>query len=149
MSKDVMDRVKGLVRTEESCVLATSRNDKPHCSLMVYTADARCREIYMVTRREGIKYGNFQQNPNVSLLMDTRDRGDTGPGATALTINGRVREIADSVESATVVGQLLDRHPHLADFMKDAGVTVFAVMLDSFLLLDGLTDACYGTFGDA
>ncbi len=149
MKKDVSDRMKALLKVKESCVLATSSNDKPHCSLMVYAVDAGCREVYMVTRREGTKYANLQQNPNVSLLMDTRDRGETGPEATALTVNGRFREIEAPQERAAVVQQLLERHAHLAEFMKDVRVAVFAVRLDSFLLLEGLTDAHFGTFGDA
>ncbi len=146
MSKDTLDCVKTLLREKESCVLATSRGDRPHCSLMVYGVDAHCREIYMVTRREGTKYANLKQNPDVSLLVDTRDQGETGPTVTALTIEGRFREIDDPMERTAVVRTLSERHPHLVDFMKDAETTVFGVRLDSFLLLQGLTDAHYGVF---
>jgi len=73
MSTDVVHRMKSLVLSKDSCVLATSARDKPYCSLMVYTADDQCREIYMVTYRKGTKYANLKENPNVSLLIDTRE----------------------------------------------------------------------------
>jgi nitroimidazol reductase NimA-like FMN-containing flavoprotein (pyridoxamine 5'-phosphate oxidase superfamily) len=148
MSKDILDRVKALLREKESCVLATSRDDRPHCSLMVYGVDTHCLEMYMVTRREGTKYANLKQNANVSLLVDTRDRGETGPTVTALTLEGRFREIDDPVELTAVVQKLSERHRHLVDFMKDAETAVFGVRLDSFLLLEGLTDAHYGVFAN-
>lgn len=145
MSKDVVHRMKALVQSKDSCVLATSAGDKPHCSLMVYVADEQCRKIYMVTYRKGTKYANLKENPNVSLLIDTRDehQGEDRPKAMALTVNGIFEEVREPSRKALVARQLLERHPHVADFINDAEAAVFAVKVTSFLLLDGFTDAHY------
>ena len=145
MSTDVVHRMKALVQSKGSCVLATSAGDKPHCSLMVYAADDQCREIYMVTYRKGTKYANLKENPNVSLLIDTREehQGEDRPKAMALTVNGIFHEVREPGRKAVVARQLLDRHPHIGDLVNHAEAAVFAVKVTSFLLLDGLTDAHY------
>ena len=150
MSKDMLDRMKSLVLSKDSCVLATSAGDKPHCSLMTYVADDQCREIYMVTHQKGTKYTNLKQNPNVSLLIDTREehRGENRFNALALTVNGTFTEIEDPKRKTAVGEQMVKRHPHLADFMNDAQAVVFSVKVDSFLLLDGLTDSHYRVLDD-
>ena len=143
MSTDVVDRMKALVQSKDSCVLATSAGDKPHCSLMVYAADDQCREIYMVTYRKGTKYANLKKNPNVSLLIDTREehQGAEVAKVMALTVNGMFEEVREPSRRAMVARQLLERHPHIADFINDREAVAFAVKVTSFLLLDGLTDA--------
>ncbi|MCG6881115.1 MAG: pyridoxamine 5'-phosphate oxidase family protein [Deltaproteobacteria bacterium] len=145
MSRDMLERISAFVKSKDSCVLATSTGDKPHCSLMVYVADDQCREIYMVTQQTGTKYANLKQNPNVSLLIDTREehQGKERPNALALTVNGRFEEIQDLARKAEITGVLLERHPHMADFVSDARITVFAVKVTSFLLMDGLTESHY------
>jgi nitroimidazol reductase NimA-like FMN-containing flavoprotein (pyridoxamine 5'-phosphate oxidase superfamily) len=150
MSNDMLDRMKALVLSKDSCVLATSAGDKPHCSLMVYVADDQCREIFMVTHRKGTKYANLKQNPNVSLLIDTREehQGENRPKALALTVNGTFTEIEDPRQITAVGEQLMNRHPHMADFMSDDQVAVFAVKVGSFLLLDGLTQSHFRTLDD-
>jgi len=145
MSTDVVHRMKALIQSKDSCVLATSARDEPHCSLMVYTADEQCREIYMVTYRKGTKYANLKENPNVSLLIDTREehQGEDRPKAMALTVNGMFEEVQEPGRRAVVARQLMERHPHIADLVNHAEAAVFAVKVTSFLLLDGLTDAHY------
>ena len=145
MSTDVVHRMKALIQSKGSCVLATSADDKPHCSLMVYAADDQCREIYMVTYRKGTKYANLKENPNVSLLIDTREehQGAEVAKAMALTVNGMFEEVQEPGRKAMVARQLLERHPHIAAFINDADAAVFAVKVTSFLLLDGLSDAHY------
>ncbi len=150
MTTDVLERMKNLVKSKNSCVLATSAGDKPHCSLMAYATDRQCREIYMVTHRKGTKYGNLKQNPNVSLLIDTREehQGENRPKAMALTVGGTFNEIETPDRKAEVTRQLLKHHPHMADFLTDDGAFVFAVKVTSFLLLDGLTDSHYMDFNE-
>jgi len=57
------------------CVLATSREGRPHCSLMAYFSDGNAEWIYMVTHRATTKYKNLLSNAQVSLLVDNRCEG--------------------------------------------------------------------------
>lgn len=139
----MLDKMKALLRSKDICVLATVSGSKPHCSLMAYTADDECREVYMVTNKQTSKYRNLTQNPLVSLLIDTRDE-DVGPRrseAKALTVEGRFQRIKDETKRNLIRDMLLERHPHLGTLAMHPESEVFSVKVISFLLLEGPTDA--------
>ena len=82
------DAAKILTETD-LCVLCTSKNDVPDASLMLYICDDQCTKLYMLTLRDTDKYRNILHNPNVSVLVDTRDAAGGGTArAKALTIHG-------------------------------------------------------------
>lgn len=140
----MVEKMKSIVREHDTCVLATATDNNPHCSLMSYVTNPECTAVYMVTRRDTKKYKNLGANPLVSLLIDTREGG--GPDRStikALTVAGNFRRVSDPAELLLVRGQLLERHPHLRDFLTDAGVEVFAIKIKSFQLLDGITEATF------
>ena len=141
----MLETIKRLVRERDICVLATVSGAMPHCSLMSYVNDADCREIYMVTHRDTTKYNNLEQNPLVSLLIDTRE-GHTGASrqeTLALTVDGLYRPITEEVQRTSVRAMLLERHPHLKVFLDQPDAVLLRIQITSFLLLDGLTDAYY------
>lgn len=139
----MMEEMKALVRQKDICVLATASQNKPHCSLMAYTTDDECREIYMVTNKLTKKYRNLTENPLVSLLIDTRDE-DTGSGrlkAKALTVEGAFEGIEDEARKDIIRNRLLERHPHLGTLALHPDAEVFSIKVLSFLLLRGPTDS--------
>jgi nitroimidazol reductase NimA-like FMN-containing flavoprotein (pyridoxamine 5'-phosphate oxidase superfamily) len=139
----MLERMKALAREKDICVLATISGTKPHCSLMAYATDDHCLEIYMVTHRRTTKYQNLLKNPNVSLLMDTREEhhGAGRSHGKALTVSGTFEPIADAEKREAVRARLLERHLHLREFMNDPDAEPLCIKVTSFLLLDGLTDA--------
>lgn len=139
----MLEEMKALVRQKDICVLATASENQPHCSLMAYTTDDACREIYMVTNKLTRKYKNLKENPFVSLLIDTRDE-DTGSGrlkAKALTVEGAFEGIEDEARKDTIRNRLLERHPHLRELALHPDAEVFSIKVMSFLLLSGPTDS--------
>jgi nitroimidazol reductase NimA-like FMN-containing flavoprotein (pyridoxamine 5'-phosphate oxidase superfamily) len=139
----MMEEMKALVRQKDICVLATVSQNKPHCSLMAYTTDDECREIYMVTNKLTKKYRNLTENPLVSLLIDTRDE-DTGSArlkAKALTVEGAFEGIEDEARKDIIRNRLLERHPHLGTLALHPDAEVFSIKVLSFLLLRGPTDS--------
>lgn len=143
----MLGRIKSLVREKDICVLATVSGDKPHCSLMAYVTDDDCREIYMVTHRESRKYENLMKNRSVSLLIDTREEhaGSRRPEAKALTVSGTFKKIDDKKKKLQVRSKLLDRHPHVKELLDHPDAEILCIRVESFLLLNGLTDAHYET----
>ncbi|MFC1856485.1 pyridoxamine 5'-phosphate oxidase family protein [Thermodesulfobacteriota bacterium] len=117
-----------------------SQNTAPHCSLMAYVADEKCREIYMATHSSTMKYQNLLHNPAVSLLIDSRE-STPRQQAQALTVSGIFQPIDDKNKKERVEAQLLRRHPHLKEFTKNPDTVLICIKVQSFLLLDGLTDA--------
>lgn len=69
----MLEGMKKLLKSKDTCVLATASGNEPHCSLMSYAVNDDCREIYMMTFRSTRKYENLLSNPVVSLLVDTRE----------------------------------------------------------------------------
>ena len=143
----MLEKMKALIKEKDICVLATTSADKPHCSLMVYVTDEDCREIYMVTYRQTRKYENLMKNPSVSLLIDTREEhlGSRRPNAKALTVSGSCGKIEDENKRNHVRSKLLRRHPHVEEILKHPDAEILCIRVESFLLLDGLTDAYYET----
>ncbi len=143
MAKEILDRMKSLVRTHDTCVLATVSEGRPHCSLMAYAVDDACRDIFMVTRRDTAKYRNLTTNPHVSLLIDTREEhtGDSRFKRKALTVTGGFCPIEDQEARRLARDSLIKSHSYMKDFVDHPDAEIFSVKASSFLLLDGLTDA--------
>lgn len=131
-----------LLRSHDLCVLATSRDDRPYCSLMAYAVDEQGIELYLATLRSTRKFAHLAANPAVSLMIDTR--GETvRPQVRALTVEGECRPITDRAEEEAVRARLLARHPHLRALLADGDCALLRVRLQGLLLLKGIEDARY------
>jgi nitroimidazol reductase NimA-like FMN-containing flavoprotein (pyridoxamine 5'-phosphate oxidase superfamily) len=136
----MLEKMKELVRKKNICVLATVSDHKPYCSLMAYITDALCKEIYMVTLRNTTKFKNLQRNPCVSLLIDTRETQPRSK-AQALTIDGVFIPIIDENKKQKIRGRILESFPHMKDFIHHTEAELIRIKINSFLLLDGLTES--------
>lgn len=140
--------MKALVKEKDICVLATASTDAvPYCSLMAYVCDDACRRIYMATHRSTKKYKNLQQNPAVSLLIDSRET-NSRQQIQALTVTGVYQPVDSEREKEQVKTRLLDRHPHLIDFMAHPHTVILSIKVQSFLLLNGITQSHFASLND-
>jgi nitroimidazol reductase NimA-like FMN-containing flavoprotein (pyridoxamine 5'-phosphate oxidase superfamily) len=138
----MLDQMKALAREKNMCVLATDAGGKPYCSLMAYVTDESCEEIYMVTHRNTHKYNNLMGNPAVSLLIDSREKTPRNR-VQALTVEGSFHKIEEDAKRTKVKKMLVKTHPHLAGFINHADAEMFCIKVESFLLLNGLSEAHY------
>lgn len=140
----VMDAITGIIKAVHLCVLATISGDRPYSSLMRYTANDECTEIYLVTHKNTTKYQNLLKNPHVSLLMDTRMKAALSD-IQALTIEGIAFPVADAdkqaSDRASIVDRFIHRHPDVAEFVRHPDAAVICVEVHAFLLLNGIQDA--------
>jgi nitroimidazol reductase NimA-like FMN-containing flavoprotein (pyridoxamine 5'-phosphate oxidase superfamily) len=137
--------IQALICGNNHCVLATAVGNRPHCSLMSYTAGPRGRELYMITLRNTQKFANLLINPQVSVLIDTRmeDSGSRRGQVKALTINGVFRGVTDSREKDAVRRQLAAAHPHLQKITDHPEAEPFSITVESVLLLEGVAEAYF------
>lgn len=137
----MLEAIKTLIQSRDVCVLSTVSNGKPHCSLMCYVNDITCRKFYMLTLTGTKKYRNLKENSAVSLLIDSReeDMAHRRQDIRALTVSGVFQQMEDPLEHETVLQQLLERHPHLKEFVESGEAKVFAVRAKTFQLLDGVS----------
>jgi nitroimidazol reductase NimA-like FMN-containing flavoprotein (pyridoxamine 5'-phosphate oxidase superfamily) len=141
----VLDRMKSLLQATDMCVLATCAEGKPHCSLMAYITDDAGKMVFMVTLKETQKYRNFLQNPQASLLVDTRNvqPPPVRHEIRALTVSGTFQPITETTEKKRILQKMAERHPHLKELLAREDAEPFAIKIDSFLLLDGALDAYF------
>jgi general stress protein 26 len=143
----MLDKMKGIIRSQDICVLATVSGNKPHCSLMAYLTDEECRTIYLITHKHTTKYQNLAANPSLSLLIDTRliHRGENRQKAKALTVNGVFERIEDSDKRLKILSGFSEKHDHLKEFVGHPDAEILAVRIHSLQLLDGVTDSYFET----
>jgi nitroimidazol reductase NimA-like FMN-containing flavoprotein (pyridoxamine 5'-phosphate oxidase superfamily) len=139
----MLERMKELIKRKDLCVMATESEGIPHCSLMSYAAADDGLEVYMLTLMGTKKYRNLLLNPNVSLLVDTREdsRVPGRPRPLALTITGRFRPPDSPGQEEGLRRLLVERHPELGELAKDPAARVLIVRGRAFQLLDGISEA--------
>ncbi len=136
------DDIKTLIENRRHCVLATSAEGLPYCSLMAYATEKDCTRFIMATHRQTRKFKNFSRNPRVSLLIDSRET----PTPQALTIEGRGEEIVTEPDRKAAADLLLTDHPGLASFVRHPQAAFIRVKAESAVFLNGLTDAYHEKF---
>ena len=135
-----LEKINDLLLRKDSCVLATTDGETPHCSLMAYITSEAADRIYLVTPSNTKKYRNIKRHPGVSLLIDTR--GEQSRRSTqALTLTGTCYVLEDDNEISKVKAAFNRHHPHLKEFIRKRDVSFLGVEFDSFLFLDGPENA--------
>jgi general stress protein 26 len=139
----MIDKMKSLLKENSMCVLATSSDNKPHCSLMAYVTDDAANTLFMVTLKTSRKYRNLTLNPHVSLLVDTRTdaKGGTRGGILALTVSGVSSVLKGGADKDLILSRILETHPHLKDLAFDPDAEVISIRVESLLLLEGASTA--------
>ena len=143
----ILEKMTALVRKKNVCVLSTVSDNKPYCSLMAYITDGTCKEIYMVTHKNTTKFNNLQKNPSVSLLIDSRETQPRS-SAQALTIDGVFIPLLDKNKKQKIRGRMLESFPHMKNFLHHPESEIIRVKINSFLLLDGLTESHFVSLKD-
>jgi len=143
----ILEKMTALVRKKNVCVLSTVSDNKPYCSLMAYITDGTCKEIYMVTHKNTTKFNNLQKNPSVSLLIDSRETQPRS-NAQALTIGGVFIPLIDDNKRQNIRDRMLESFPHMKNFLHHPESEIIRVKINSFLLLDGLTESHFVSLKD-
>lgn len=142
-----MEHCIQMVRENSFCVLSTSKNNLPNSSLMLYLSSEKGDTLYMVTRRGSLKHTNVIENPEVSLLIDTRENIKSSYShVRALTAYGKASIIEDKEEEEKILTLLTEKHPSLSFFNSMEDACIIKVTVKKFLYLDGIEDAKYYTF---
>jgi nitroimidazol reductase NimA-like FMN-containing flavoprotein (pyridoxamine 5'-phosphate oxidase superfamily) len=137
------DRIKAFLKEKDMCVLATTLEGKPHCSLMAYMTDEAAEWIYMVTHRGTTKYANLLANEQVSILVDNRCEGLPADRAVikALTVHGIFHAVENEEKKKQILAQFQQKHPHMQEFLNSPEAEIISIRASSFLFLDGITDS--------
>ncbi len=139
-------QVEKLLRECQLGVLCTASENKPHCALMTYMLGAEPSMLYMVASINSKKFQNMLTSPAVSLLVDSRSGlGSDTEKIFAVTLAGRYQPI-EQASLAEIQKTFAKMHPELAEIISSPSSVLFAIKLQSFLLLAGPVDAYSGDF---
>lgn len=127
--------LKNLLTTQRLAVLATQMQGCPYTSLLAFVVSEDLRRIAFVTTRATTKYRNLSEEPNVSVLIDSRTHSveDFATGA-AVTAVGKAAELPEKVAGPTVM-RFLGKHPHLEAFVMSPSTAVCSVEVSTYYLV--------------
>jgi len=123
-----IDELKQLNIKALHAVLATAHDSIPYTSLVAYAFDYREKLFVFLTPRKTTKYSNILKNPNVSLLIDTRENTDKDYlSGEAFTVIGKAVALRASKRRERLLKTFLNKHPKLLDFSKERSTAIIAV----------------------
>ncbi len=131
---DTPQRLEQLLATQPLAVLSTSHNGAPYASLVAIAAREPGR-VHFATTRSTRKWGNVSDDPRVALLVDDRsnDPADFHRAAAATGIG--VASESEGAEREAARQTLLERHPHLAEFLASPSTVIASVEIERWYVV--------------
>ena len=139
----MLEQIRDLIHSRNSCVLATVSENRPRCSLMAYISPGETNDFYMVTSRSTRKFHNIMRNPHVSLLIDTRDTATRDNRGKSLTVMGTCEIVPEGLRKEEIKKTMRAILPHIDRLVDHPDSELLRVRADSYLFLDGLTDSYF------
>lgn len=132
----MLAKLETLLRNNSLCVLCTEAAGNPYCSLMTYLPSDDLTSLYLVATRESRKFQNLLVNPRVSILVDSRQHPTGEANIVSVTLAGLFKPLTDA-EVLPIKTTFAGKHPELTEILNHPDSLVFAIKLQSYLLLDG------------
>jgi len=121
-----------LFASQRLAVLATQSAGQPYSNLVAFCEAGNLQYLLFATSRNTRKYANLVASPLVSLLIDSRSNQDSDfREAIAVTAIGRAEEVKGP-EKERLLRLYLEKHPHLAEFVKSPDNTLFRVKVSDY-----------------
>ncbi len=140
-----MEKIDGLIRSRNICVLATAGPQGPHVSLMSYAFAAEGRAFYLASLKTTRKWTNMLSSGRACLMIDNRELADEGTfeEVLALGVNGDCQAVEEAGALVEARRLLLEQAPRVAPLLEQPGCGVMRVRMRSCLLEDGRGKSLY------
>jgi nitroimidazol reductase NimA-like FMN-containing flavoprotein (pyridoxamine 5'-phosphate oxidase superfamily) len=128
-------RLRELFASQQLAVLATDAGGRPYTSLIAFAATEDLTRLIFATTRATRKFTNIQENPHVSLMIDSRSNQVSDfRNAVAVTAMGTAAEVSGE-SRARLVERYLKRHPHLKSFVDAPSCALLQVAVAQYYLV--------------
>jgi len=122
-----------LIKRQLYAVLCTQGQSQPYGSLVAFAASEDLKSIVFSTPVATRKYRLLSECEHVALLVDNRSAYPHDlMQIEAVTATGRARVVAPSENFDRWAGLLIDRHPHLADFVLGKSCALVRVAIERY-----------------
>ena len=129
----IQDRIRGLIETQPYAVLCTQGQSQPYGSLVAFAASDDLKNIVFSTPIATRKYRLLSECEQVALLVDNRSAYPHDlMQIEAVTATGCAQVVAPSPNFDRWAGLLIDRHPHLADFVLGKSCALVRVAIERY-----------------
>jgi heme iron utilization protein len=133
--KELYKKIKSISGQTRFAVLATESNGCPYTNLVGFLLSKDLKNLYFFTSKNTRKYRNILNNPEVCLLIDTRDKfPDKTYLITAITLIGKAEIMEDMPGS--VVDMYLEKNAELKDFTESSSNVLVRVNITRYILVD-------------
>ncbi len=134
-NKEYWDKLSRLMGSQNLAVLATHNQGQPYTSLVAFAGSENLKSLYFVTGQATRKYANLSNDPRASMMIDNRsnDPSDIAK-AIAVTATGIV-EMVTAIECTKLETYYLEKHPHLADFVKSPSTKMIRLNVDCYYVV--------------
>jgi len=133
--KQTRDQIRALFDSQSLAVLATSKDDQPYASLVLFAATPDLKEIVFLTPNTTRKYDHLIHNPKVAVLVnDTTNRKEDIDRAASVTATG-IAAILEHEKKNQYLDLYLYRHPHLKSFSDLKTTALVCVTVDRYVLV--------------
>jgi heme iron utilization protein len=136
--KTTREILTSLLNSQITGVLATEKKHQPYANLIAFSFSDDYKKIIFATPTNTTKYQNLIENPQVSILIDSRKNDPNNfSGSTAITVLGLSRELTGDLKTRMMMNHAA-RLPGLVDFLKTELITIFEIEVSKYIITNGL-----------
>jgi nitroimidazol reductase NimA-like FMN-containing flavoprotein (pyridoxamine 5'-phosphate oxidase superfamily) len=127
--------VAELFRSQKLATLSTQHAGQPYASLVAFVASDDLRQIYFATPTTTRKYANLVADSRVAMLINSSTNQTSDfHRAISVTAVGRAKDVTGK-NKTRILGQYLNKHPHLEDFVHSPTCALIQVRIDSYYMV--------------
>ena len=116
--KSLWNELIDLICSQSLAVLATHNKGQPYTSLVAFSGSQDLKQLFFVTGESTRKYANLTSDARAAMMIDSRSNQPSDIAeAMAATATGSV-DIVSGIELIELQDIYLQKHPHLAEFLK-------------------------------
>ena len=135
-TENVWNTLSDLVATQNLAVLATHEHGQPYTSLVAFAGSSDLKQLFFVTGEATRKYANLKSDPRAAMMIDSRSNSPSDiADAMAATATGSV-DIVFGKELIKLKNIYLEKHPHLADFVKSPSTQMIKLNVSCYYVVN-------------
>lgn len=141
MTAEQRQKLAELLAQQHVLVVATQGDEWPTATLQAF-AETPSLDIILIMLQSAVKFQNLRKRPQVTLLIDNRDRGDVHTlQVIRVAIQGVAREIPkDSSEWEELKRVFLAKNPFEAPFFRYEALRMVCVSPKRVSYANGVSD---------